>query len=269
MHVKAIKTARVESHTPGDDPLSHENTGTMEEGSPFPSDRIQSFLDDSLPAITEGDIVVITSKVIAILEGREVPTGSISKKDLVYKEADLVLESENTKHDIYLTIKDGMLMPTAGIDESNSSGNYLLLPKNSQDSACQIWHHLRTKHNIHNLGIIITDSRTTMMRAGVTGVALGWCGFMPIYSYVGKPDLYGKPLRVTKVNILDALATSAVFVMGEGDECTPIAIIQNAPKIAFLDRKPSKEESESIKISMEEDLYGPLLKAGHWVSKKI
>ncbi|MFP3026413.1 MAG: coenzyme F420-0:L-glutamate ligase, partial [Wolbachia sp.] len=100
---------------------------------------------------------------------------------------------------------------------------------------------------------------------GVTGVALGWCGFEPLYSYIGKPDLYNQSLQVTQVNLLDALATSAVLVMGEGAEQTPMAIISGASKVHFLTRPPTVEEEKSVKISMEEDLYSPLLMGTRWL----
>ncbi|MGL9689309.1 MAG: coenzyme F420-0:L-glutamate ligase [Wolbachia sp.] len=61
---------------------------------------------------------------------------------------------------------------------------------------------------IKHLGILITDSNIAPMRLGVTGIALGWCGFEPFYSYVSKPDLYSRPLQVTQINLLDTLAAS-------------------------------------------------------------
>ena len=130
-----------------------------------------------------------------------------------------------------------------------------------------MWIHLRQKFNLQKLGILITDSHTTLMRRGVTGIALGWCGFDPLYSYIGKPDLYGRPLKVTQMNILDALATTAVYAMGEGTEQTPLAVIRNAPKITFLDRGPTAEEIRNVAIPIEEDLYAPLLLAAKWLKK--
>ena len=129
-----------------------------------------------------------------------------------------------------------------------------------QKVAALTWHFLREKHAVQNLGIIISDSHTAPLRRGVTGIALGWCGFQPLYSYVGKPDLYHNPLRVTHINLLDALATAAVLVMGEGNEQSPLALIEDAPKITFFDREPTPEEETSIHIPIAEDLYGPLLK---------
>jgi F420-0:gamma-glutamyl ligase len=106
------------------------------------------------------------------------------------------------------------------------------------------------------------------MRRGVTGIALGWCGFKPLYSYVGQPDLYGHPLRVTQMNLLDGLASTAVLMMGEGAEQTPMVLIEDAPKINFVDRAPTKEEETSIYISMNEDLYGPLFAGATWIKKE-
>jgi len=146
---------------------------------------------------------------------------------------------------------------------------YILYPKDVQKTALSIWNYLKTKYCIKHLGILITDSNVTPMRRGVTGIALGWCGFEPLYSYIGKPDLYSEPLKVTQVNLLDALATSAVLVMGEGAEQTPMAIISGAPKVHFLTRPPTTKEEKSVKISMKKDLYSPLLMGARWLKRNL
>jgi dihydrofolate synthase / folylpolyglutamate synthase len=241
MNVEAIKTHRITAY-----------------------DSLWLILDQYLSHVKEEDIIVITSKILSIMQGRVIEKGNISKKDLIYREADLVLEADENPYDIYLTIKHNILIPTAGIDESNVENAYVLYPKDVQLTASKIWKYLRKMYDIERLGVVITDSHTTIMRRGVTGIALGWCGFEPLYSYIGKPDLYNQPLKVTQINLLDSLATSAVYVMGEGAESSPIAIIKHAPKISFLDRVPTKEEEETITISIDEDLYAPLLRAGKW-----
>ncbi|MEI8295512.1 MAG: coenzyme F420-0:L-glutamate ligase, partial [Alphaproteobacteria bacterium] len=205
MHVKAIKTHRIEA-----------------------DDALQAVLDQYVQKLADGDIVVITSKILSVIQGRVVSKDATSKRDLVYAQADLVLETDSNPYDLYLTIKNGMLIPSAGIDESNADNVYVLYPDNIQETAVWIWGYLKQQHSLKSLGIVITDSHTTIMRQGVTGIALGWCGFKPLYSYVDKPDIYNHPLKVTQVNILDSLATAAVFVMGEGNEQTPLAIIKDA-----------------------------------------
>ncbi len=226
-----------------------------------PGDDLLATLDRFLPPLQEGSIVVVTSKILSLSENRLVPYDAISKRDLIRREADAYLDLESP---YTLTIKNNILIPASGIDESNTQWGYILYPTNAQKSAEEIWHFLRTKRNLSQLGIIISDSHTSPMRLGVTGIALSWCGFAPHYSYIGKPDLFERPLKVTVVNLLDALASAAVLAMGEGAECTPLAIIEQPPKVSFLNCPPSPEELVSVTISPDTDIYGPLLKAMPW-----
>jgi putative folate metabolism gamma-glutamate ligase len=242
MHVKAIKTHLIQ-----------------------PGELLETILDRYIPSISEQAILVITSKIISICQGHVLPKTSISKEALIKQEADAVAETRENPYGIYLTLKNNILIPSAGIDESNGDDVYILYPKDIQNTAIALWNYVRQKHSLEHLGIIITDSHTTPLRRGVTGIALGWCGFEPLYSYVGKSDLYDKSMRVTQINLLDALATSAVLVMGEGKEQTPLAVISDAPKISFVSRPPIPVEEQSILISMEEDLYAPLLMGTTWL----
>lgn len=229
-------------------------------------ESLSVILDQYLTSLAEGTIVAMTSKIISLCQGRVVPKNAINNKfELVKKEADAHLKEQENLYGAYLTIKHNALIPSAGIDESNGGGMYILYPHNSQQVAAEAWQYLRRKHHLNHLGVIITDSHTMPLRKGVTGIALGWCGFEPLYSYVGKPDLFDHPLRVTHINIIDALATSAVFVMGEGDEQTPMALIENAPKVQFLPRPPTPEEERMVRIPLEEDIYAPLLRSVDWI----
>lgn len=241
MQIKSIKTHRI----------THEES-------------IEALLDKYIMNLGEKSILALTSKVLSVLEGRYIKKTEIDKYELIKQEASLILKTDKNPYNVFLTIKDDLLIPSAGIDESNVDDVYVLYPSKHWQSAETIFHYLRTKHKIKELGVLITDSHTTIMRKGVTGIALSWCGFEPLYSYIGKPDLYEQPLKVTQINVVDALATSAVFVMGEGNEQTPMAIITDAPHMVFLDRPPSIEERKNIVISLEEDLYAPILKAAKW-----
>ena len=244
MQINAIKTHRIE-----------------------PGESLKEILDRYVISIEERDILTITSKIISICQSRIIKKNNISKKKLIQQEADAVACVNQSPYGIYLTIKNNILIPSAGIDESNGDGVYILYPENIQETAAFIWNYLRNKYSITNFGVIITDSHTTPMRQGVTGICIGWCGFEPLYSYIGKPDIYNQPLKVTQINLLDALATSGVLVMGEGNEQTPLAIISNAPKISFLSRPPTLDEIHSITIAMKDDLYAPLLMGVKWEYK--
>lgn len=201
----------------------------------------------------DGWIVAVTSKIVSVAEGRLVPRESISKADLVRRESDVYLGE--IAYDCHLTIKHGLLIPSAGIDESNSErGSYILYPKAPFASAQRLHSRLCLHFSLTRLGIIITDSHTTPLRRGVTGISLAYWGIRGIASLVGHPDLFGKPLRVTNVNVVDALAGAAVFAMGEANDQRPLAVIKGV-EAEFTDDMDQRE----VAIPIEEDLYVPIL----------
>ncbi len=217
-------------------------------------------------AIPEKSVLAVTSKILSICQNRILPKDAVKDKiALIQQEADLYLEGDYIKkYGVCLTIKNGILIPTAGIDESNSNEHYILYPLNIQAEAEKLWQSLKAHYRCNHMGILITDSHTTPLRKGVTGIALGWCGFKPLYSYIGNPDIYGRPLKCTYKNILDSLASAAVFMMGEGNEQTPLTLITDIETIVFQERVPTKSEIESITIPLTEDLYAPLITAVNW-----
>jgi putative folate metabolism gamma-glutamate ligase len=231
-----------------------------------PHMSLWALLESCLPRLTEHIVVAITSKIISLCEGRVVQKSpEVDKKKLIQQEADVYLEeTEENLYNISLTIKNRLLIPNAGIDESNGENAYILYPENIQRTATEMWHFLREKHQVKNLGILITDSHTTPLRRGVTGIGLGWCGFSALKNYRGTPDCFGNKLKVTQVNNLDALAAAAVYVMGEGNEQTPFATIQGFSTLEFQQYPPTEAEIKAVSISLEEDLYAPLLTKAKW-----
>ncbi len=220
-------------------------------------DSLRDFLDNALPHLGEEDVVVITSKILSYAENSVVPCAGAHKDDLVRSEADHIFPQKLQKPPFVLpdiTLKDGVLGVAAGIDESNAGDSYVLLPKDSMRSAAYVWRFLRERHNIKKLGVVVTDSKSQMLRRGVLGIALGWAGFKPLYSYVGQRDLDQRQLQHTSVNVVDALAVAAVFVMGEGAESTPLCLVQDVPRLTFLD-KPVDSDDEGVIIPPEEDMY--------------
>ncbi len=110
-------------------------------------------------------------------------------------------------------------------------------------------------YKVKDLGVLITDSRLFPLRAGVVGVALGYAGFRGIRDYRGKPDLFGRKLKMTQTDIADGLATAAVVSMGEGRECRPLALVTGA-EIDFTDKVNRKE----LLIPLEDDMYIPMFR---------
>ena len=222
-----------------------------------PRQSLVDFVVQSVPKdrVHEDMILAVTSKIVSLAEGRLVPRDSINKKELVQREADIYMGEIG--HGCFLTVKSGLLIPSSGIDESNSaSGDYILYPRDPFASAFRIWSDLRRAWNLKNLGVLLTDSHTTPLRRGVTGVCLSYAGFQAVCNLVGTTDLFGRPLRMTQMNFADGLAVAAVLMMGEGAECQPLAVIENA-QVQFSESTNPQE----LSIPFEEDLYFPLLDA--------
>ena len=229
-------------------------------------DKLFEILDESLPKLQERDVVVITSKIVAITQGRLIKNdGKITKHDVMLKEADYYLPEEYVNYGIYMTIKNNFMVASAGVDESNGHGYFILWPEKFVETTNQIWNYLRDKHKIKNLGVVISDSKIIPMRKGTSGVGLAWAGFKPLRDYIGKPDIFGHNLRVTKASVVDGIAAAAVLNMGEGKEQTPLAVVSDISNIEFVERTPTKEELNEMSISKDEDVYGRILNSVKWV----
>ncbi len=204
-----------------------------------------SFLDHYFhnEDLQSGDVVVISSKIIAIAQNRMKAINSIIPSETAYSlaneyqiepalaevildEADIVLGGVPR---VITSLKNGILSAYAGVDRSNVPEGFLVLwPKDPAGTAQLIHQHFKKNRNIH-LGIIISDSQVVPLRAGTYGVAIGIAGFKGMISEVGFEDLFGKEMVVTRWNIADNLASAANLVMGETTQCYPLALIHKAP----------------------------------------
>ena len=225
----------------------------------YPSESIFAILDQYLPPIKEKSIVVITSKILAISQGRVVKNDEhISKEQLIRKEAEYYLP-EKPHPNVTLTVKNNILIASAGIDESNGAGYFILWPENIQETTNTIRAYLVKKYPLRNLGVLITDSHLTPMRTGTIGLGLAHSGFAALHNYIGEPDVFGKKLTVTQHSIIDGLAGASVVVMGEGREQTPLAVITDIPFVRFQSKNPTKKELANLRISLDEDIFGAIL----------
>lgn len=221
-----------------------------------PQDDIYDVFDSYLPKLKNGDVVCITSKVLAIHQGRCVKIDSkINKLKLIKQEADYFIPTKIKQQKFVLTIKNHVLALSAGIDESNANSYYVLLPKNVNQLLKEIWQYLCQKHHIKNLGVVATDSHTFPMRRGTIGIAIGFYGFEPQKDYRRQKDIFGRKFKFTQTDIVDALAVFAVFLMGEGRERTPMVIFRGA-KLQFT----NKSTYRKLIMPIKSDIYYPLLK---------
>lgn len=229
-----------------------------------PKDSAIDELEKCLPKLKEGDVLFIASKILAIEQGRcikikdmELLKRHAQKRKLIKQEADFSMPSYMIgQSEIILTIKDHTLIPSSGIDESNGNGYFILWPKNTSALCKKICLRLKKKFKIKKLAVVATDSHTTPLRWGTTGVSIGSYGLNPLYDYRGKKDIFGRNLVYTQANISDSLSAMVVLLMGEGDEQTPAVILRGANFIKFTNKSLHK----NFVIDPQKDLYYPILK---------
>ncbi|MBI2607643.1 MAG: coenzyme F420-0:L-glutamate ligase [Candidatus Doudnabacteria bacterium] len=228
-----------------------------------PKDEIYDILDKL--KLKDGDIAVITSKILAIHQGRTVKIDTkVDKNKLIQSEAEYVaLHPTNSKHKFVFTIKHHTIIASAGIDESNAKGHYILWPKDTNKLLKQFWSYLKRKHGLKKLGLIATDSHITPLRRGISGISIGFFGFEPLKDYRKTPDIFGRKLKVTVANLVEPLAAMAVLLMGEGSEQTPIVIIRG-----FKTRFTNKATYRKTVMPLKDDLYYPILR-GFMKSRKV
>jgi len=214
------------------------------------SEDLVQFIIGHIPTLKNGSVLAVTSKIVALAEGAVVrATNARAKEAIIRAESEWQLQAKYGK----ITLKDGLLMWNAGVDESNAKGNIILLPKDSFRAAERLRKELKKVYKLKQLGVVISDSRVMPLRSGVVGVALGYAGFRGLRDYRGKKDIFGRKLKFTQTNIADSLATAAVLTMGEGKEQKPLCVIEDAP-VEFSAKVNRKE----LVISPKDDMYRPL-----------
>ncbi|HVA97188.1 MAG TPA: coenzyme F420-0:L-glutamate ligase [Candidatus Acidoferrales bacterium] len=231
---------------------------------------IYEILDRYLPKLSDGSVVAIASKIISFCQKDVIKKeNGLEKRDLIPHETDYYLGNDyKMTYNQIISIKNHTLTASGGIDESNGDGYFILWPKNLQQITNHIWKYLRKKHKIQNLGVIVTDSRTTPLRWGVTGISLSWCGFEPLKNYIGEPDIYGQIMQTEKTSIVDSLATVATVVTGEGNEQQPLAVIEDINFVQFQSHVPTEKEIKDLQIDTKDDLFEPLLNSVKWEKGK-
>lgn len=223
-----------------------------------PKDDLYAVLDESLSEVREGDVLLVSSKIMAIHQGRCIHTNEANRDDLIDREAEKAYQYYNTAvgRKFRLTLKGNTLISAGGIDESNGDGHYVLWPENVFGFCKEIREYVCKKFGIKNLAVIAVDSHSLPLRYGAMGVSIGFYGMRPLRHYKGKEDLFGREFEVERSNLVDELAAAGTLVMGEGSECKPLAIVRGLSALEFVDRDTSKE----LLVPIEEDVYWPFLK---------
>jgi len=213
--------------------------------------------------INDGDILVFSQKIDSKNEGRILSLSSVNPSllangiassygkdprliELILSESERIVRMENGI--IIVKTKHGFVCANAGIDESNVQDGYAtLLPKDPDKSASLLKERIEQKTG-KNISVIISDTFGRPFRLGQTDVAIGIAGLEPILDYNGKPDTFGKIMRVTAIAVADEICSASELVMGKVEKC-PIVIVRN------YNFNSSNAKIQELLRSEHEDLF--------------
>ena len=234
-----------------------------------PGDDLGKLLVEAAAAnevqIEDGDVVVVSQKVVSKSEGRIVELSRIEPSEFAKslaartgkspEEVEVILRESNAvvrvrcNQGILVTeTKHGFLMANSGVDKSNVMEGYAtLLPEDPDSSARRIRERIRELTG-KDVAVIVSDTCGRPCRLGLVNIALGISGIAPFRDYRGKPDHYGKMLKVTVMTHVDELASAAELVMGKA-RMVPVAIIKG------YSYEGSDEKATDIIMPEEMDMF--------------
>lgn len=177
--------------------------------------------------LQEGDVVVVTQKIVSKVEGRLVavdPADPLAHKAVVEAEAVRIVRRRG---DLIITeTAHGFVCANSGVDLSNvEAGWAALLPLDPDRSARRIRDGLRARTGLAALGVVVSDTFGRAWRKGVVDVAIGVAGVAGIVDLRGTTDALGRELQVTEVCVADEIAAAAELVMGKS-RSVPVAVVR-------------------------------------------
>ncbi|HET7235095.1 MAG TPA: coenzyme F420-0:L-glutamate ligase [Actinomycetota bacterium] len=214
-----------------------------------PGDDVGALLASALATIgpRDGDVIVVTQKVVSKAEGRVVPEEGSGRSGWVEAETRRVVARRGDL--VIAETRHGFVCANAGVDASNVERGFLtLLPEDPDGSAEQIRAALSRRLGVE-LAVVITDTFGRAWRRGLVNVAIGCAGMPALVDLRGRPDHHGRELEVTIVALADEVAAASGLVMAK-DARVPAAVVRG---IGWDDEPPSPA-SELVRPP-DEDLF--------------
>jgi coenzyme F420-0:L-glutamate ligase / coenzyme F420-1:gamma-L-glutamate ligase len=172
------------------------------------------------PGLHDGDILVVTSKVVSKAEGR---VARMSREDAIAAETVRVVARRGPT--TIAQTRHGFVMAAAGVDESNTApGTVVLLPEDPDESARRLRKALRARAGV-SVGVVVTDTFGRPWRAGQTDTAIGAAGVLPARDHRGEADAWGNILDVTVAAVADEIAAAGDLVKSKALQI-PVAVVR-------------------------------------------
>lgn len=211
-----------------------------------PGDDLAKLIACASPGLVDGDIVLVTSKIVSKAEGRIVRAED--RETAIDAETVRVVARRGTLR--IVENRQGLVMAAAGVDASNTpAGTVLLLPEDSDRSAQAIREGLRNTLGV-DIGVLITDTFGRPWRNGLTDAAIGAAGVRVLDDLRGGTDTHGNPLRATVVATADELAAAGDLVKGKAEDL-PVAVLRGLPHLVT----PSDQGAAAMVRLAADDMF--------------
>ena len=199
--------------------------------------------------LADGDVVVVTQKVVSKAEDRLVDIDpEVGHRPLVERESVRILRRRGDL--VIAETEHGFVCANAGVDLSNvEAGQAALLPVDPDRSARRIRDALRHRFSV-DVAVVVSDTFGRPWRRGVTDVAIGCAGLRPVVDLRGTTDALGRELQVTEVAVVDEIAAAAELVMGKATG-VPVAVVRGIDPAWFGDGSVV----DDVVRSPDEDLF--------------
>ncbi len=186
--------------------------------------------------LADGDILVVTSKVVSKAEGRVIRA---DREKAIDEETVRVVARRGPAR--IVETRHGLVLAAAGVDNSNTPpGTVALLPEDPDGSARRLRKALRDRCGVR-LGVVITDTLGRPWRVGQTDTAIGAAGVLPLRDHRGEADTFGVPLEVTLAAVADELAAAADLVKGKAAG-VPVAVVRGLAALVTTEDGPGARE---------------------------
>ena len=213
-----------------------------------PGDDLAALIAGAVDLV-DGDVVVVTQKVVSKAEDRLVDIDpEVGHRPLVERESVRILRRRGDL--VIAETEHGFVCANAGVDLSNvEAGQAALLPVDSDRSARRIRDALRHRFSV-DVAVVVSDTFGRPWRRGVTDGAIGCAGLRPVVDLRGTTDALGRELQVTEVAVVDEIAAAAELVMGKAAG-VPVAVVRGIDPAWFGDGSVV----DDVVRSPDEDLF--------------
>jgi coenzyme F420-0:L-glutamate ligase/coenzyme F420-1:gamma-L-glutamate ligase len=218
-----------------------------------PGDDLAAAVAAAAPWLADGDVVVVTSKVVAKVEGRLVHVEPGQDRELARQRA---IEQETVRVVArrgplsIVETRQGWVVAAAGIDASNVARDALvLLPADADASARRLRDGLRERLGV-DVGVVVSDTFGRTWREGLTDVAVGAAGLPALVDHRGAVDAFGNRLETTRIAVVDELASAADLVKGKLAGL-PVAVVRGL----VLDRPEPDPGTRPLVRAPADDLF--------------